>query len=1251
MKHQKQYHLVSGIFLLICSDAAALGQSISTPAYGLLTSRLTANSSALYVYRDQDSGFNHGFPSGFFGNINTVHVDTGCIEDTSQPSGCAIPSSTQMDRTHGTVLRVTFDPQQSGSFAGVNVEEPENWGVLRTGIGYDLGGSSNLVFDARSPDGATVQFGVDGCVAPYMTVPSNWSTITIPLNSLGNCSSDFSQFASVHILFGIATKDFYAPHGGTVLLDNITFQPVPTSRQSALSFPLANQTFGVVPAQSTPVPMDQVLRNLTTIYESSLTELVLLARGTPQDLTNAHLLADTFDYALHHDSHGDALPLGTGGSLALHNGYESGDIALFNSQAFPKAGQAGDVRLAGFTATTLCPPTGFCLVLDGATGGNNAFAIIALTAAYNQFKDIRYLNDARSIGSWIISNLTDTTNTGYGGYYIGYPDMGVPPPKPLQTGKSVENNADIFAAFQSLAVVENEMGNAPAATTWTNAANIAGDFVMRMFRPSTGSFNVGTVPVGTPSQPGICPIGAQKGSDVINTCDFLDSNTFTTLALAGSSRYSSRIDWRLPVQYVLSAFASAVMAGGNTFVGFDLVPNPVSGPSGVAWEFTGQAVEAMKYVDQLYGSASFSSDITTYLNQLARAQLLAPFGDGKGLVASTLQNGDTLTPPAQCLNTPFQCIGERVGIGATAWGIIAEQGLNIFTVANPQLPMTISSNPGGISISVSGSGCSPGTYTTPVNLAWNPQTSCSVSFADPQTVGGVKYAFESSRVNGTAQSHTNPLAVNSGVSPLTINASYSAITGTTSATATHFQVMPVSNATSVGVPVEFTVTALDAVNNVAALYSDPVHFTSSDSPANLPGNVFLSNGRGTFSASLVTPGLQTITAIDLFSPAIAGTSSSISVSPPSGLRFVPVIPCRVVDTRNANGPFGGPFIGGNTSRSFAIPNSACGIPFTAQAYALNVTVVPHGSLGYLTISPTGQSRPMVSTLNSLDGRVKANAAIVPAGNAGAISAFATNDTDLVLDINGYFVPSNNPSGLAFYPMPPCRLVDTRINLLSNGPLAPATGRTLPIRSSTCNVPATAQAYSLNFTVVPPGAIGYLSVWPTGQSQPLVSTLNDPTGTVVANAAIVPAGNGGSIDVFATNTTDLVLDINGYFAPAGSGGLLLYKLPPCRVLDTRNPPGSAPFTGAIDVNVLGAVCGGTGAAQGYVFNSTVVPVGSLGYMTLWSHVNSQPTVSTLNALDGAITSNMAIVPTNDTEISAFAANPTHLILDLFGYFAP
>jgi len=339
-----------------------------------LNQRVAANQISFYIYLDQDSGFHHGFPSGFFGspgNLGTIHIDTGCIDDPNVANGCSTNPDI-LDRVHGTVMRIAFDPQTPGKFVGVNIEEPENWGVLQTGRGYDLRGVTKVIFDVRSPDGATIQVGVGGCNTAFLTIPATWTTMTIGLNAL-SCTPDLSN---VHIVFAVGTNDMHAPRGGTVLFDNIRFDPVPTSQQAALGFPLGNQTFGVLPQQNVPIPPDQLLRNLTTIYESGLSLQALLARGTAEDLAHARVIADTFDDALHHDSHGDPLPSAPDGSVGLHNGYDNGDIALFNTQSPPKLGQAGDVRLAGFTATQLCSPSGFCLVLDDTTGGNNAFAIL-----------------------------------------------------------------------------------------------------------------------------------------------------------------------------------------------------------------------------------------------------------------------------------------------------------------------------------------------------------------------------------------------------------------------------------------------------------------------------------------------------------------------------------------------------------------------------------------------------------------------------------------------------------------------------------------------------------------------------------------------------------------------------------------------------------------------------------------------------------------------------------------------------------
>jgi len=162
---------------------------------------------------------------------------------------------------------------------------------------------------------------------------------------------------------------------------------------------------------------------------------------------------------------------------------------------------------------------------------------------------------------------------------------------------------------------------------------------------------------------------------VINTYDFADSNTFTVLALASAARYRTQIDWRRPVEWLVQQ-AVTVQSGGRSWSGFSIVATPTAGPPGIAWEFTGQTIVAMRFVDCLYGESHFAAAADVYLGQLALAQSAALFGDGAGVVASTIEDGDHLPPAEHCLSTPFQCIPQRVGLAATTWGIFSARGRN-----------------------------------------------------------------------------------------------------------------------------------------------------------------------------------------------------------------------------------------------------------------------------------------------------------------------------------------------------------------------------------------------------------------------------------------------------------------------------------------------------------------------------------------------------------------------------------------------
>jgi hypothetical protein len=392
------------------------------------------------------------------------------------------------------------------------------------------------------------------------------------------------------------------------------------------------------------------------------------------------------------------------------------------------------------------------------------------------------------------------------------------------------------------------------------------------------------------------------------------------------------------------------------------------------------------------------------------------------------------------------------------------------------------------------------------------------------------------------------------------------------------------------------------------------------------------------------------------------------------LQYTPLqIPCRAVDTRvlseNTNGP-----IAAGTTQQFEASSGGCNFPlpsFGFIVYAVNVTVIPHGPLGHLTIWPLTYAQPVVSTLNSDDGEVKANAALVEGGPSfsyynpetvippfGAFNVYASDTTDLVIDVTGYFTV--NAAASVYVPVTPCRVVDTRTSNGSFGAPALVAGqqRSFLLADSPCDLAADMTAISMNVTAVPidGGPVGYVTVWGTPQDgatqTPPTSTLNAPTGAVTANASIVTINQGtyGSVSVYASNDTNLVLDVTGYFVPSASAptGLSLTPLTPCRVLDTRLSSGD--FQGKLTVPLTTGNNCNVPDAQAYVTNATVVPASGLGFLTLWPDGTPQPLVSTLNATDGLVASNMATVGSTDGSIDAYASNATQLILDLTDDFA-
>jgi hypothetical protein len=127
-------------------------------------------------------------------------------------------------------------------------------------------------------------------------------------------------------------------------------------------------------------------------------------------------------------------------------------------------------------------------------------------------------------------------------------------------------------------------------------------------------------------------------------------------------------------------------------------------------------------------------------------------------------------------------------------------------------------------------------------------------------------------------------------------------------------------------------------------------------------------------------------------------------TPIVGASFYTLAPCRVLDTRDSPGPYGGPALAAGETRTFMI-RGRCGIPPTANAISSNLTVALPTVEGFLTTFPGGTSAPLASTINYRAGQVRANNAIMRLGTDGSLAVYCgqgAGSLNVILDVNGYY---------------------------------------------------------------------------------------------------------------------------------------------------------------------------------------------------------------------------------------------------------
>jgi hypothetical protein len=245
-----------------------------------------------------------------------------------------------------------------------------------------------------------------------------------------------------------------------------------------------------------------------------------------------------------------------------------------------------------------------------------------------------------------------------------------------------------------------------------------------------------------------------------------------------------------------------------------------------------------------------------------------------------------------------------------------------------------------------------------------------------------------------------------------------------------------------------------------------------------------------------------------------------------------ITPTRVLDTRPGKTTDDGLEQGGGarTAGSITVLPIAgrLGIPLNIPAVVLNVTVTEATAAGYATVYPCGGEPPLASNINVAPGATVANQVVTKIGTGGSVCIFTQSPLQLIADVTGYI---SGPTTYA--PLVPARLLETRdgastIDGVSNGGGIRAKGTVTTVQvSGRGNVPAGATTAVLNVTATDASTEGYVTVYPCGIATPLASNLNFSAGTTVANATIVKLAAAGTVCLFNSEPTNLVVDVNGY----------------------------------------------------------------------------------------------------------------------------
>jgi hypothetical protein len=322
---------------------------------------------------------------------------------------------------------------------------------------------------------------------------------------------------------------------------------------------------------------------------------------------------------------------------------------------------------------------------------------------------------------------------------------------------------------------------------------------------------------------------------------------------------------------------------------------------------------------------------------------------------------------------------------------------------------------------------------------------------------------------------------------------------------------------------------------------------------------------------------------------------------------------------------------------------------------LNVTAANTAANGFVTVYACDTARPTASSFNPRLGSTTQNLVVAPVAADGTVCIYTSQSTDLVADLGGF-----HPTGSSYVATAPERLLETRTT--EGGQIGytgamPADGQVVTLKVTgigTAKVPADAKAVFLNLTAVNSAGPGFVTVYPCGTTPPLASNVNTSGGQTQANLVAAKVSTSGTVCLFVSRATDLVVDLQGY-EPGTSNYM---PLVPERVLETRSSEGQVGFSGGtpiggqtVEVKVTGTGTSKIPAtAASVLLNVTAVGATGPGFVTVFPCGSPRPLASNLNVATGDTATNLVSAKVGDGgRVCIFTSTATNLVADVNGYY--